>query len=114
QFIKPDCKLHARGRGSLTVRFITRRFIGDYDPTLEMIYRHMAVIDGEMVHFEILDTAGQVSSHRWLTPANTDRATSLAIGGHPCSSTSFNLSCLKYQLSCLSQKNDILESLPPK
>ena len=27
-----------------------------------MIYRHMAVIDGEMVHFEILDTAGQVSS----------------------------------------------------
>ncbi|XP_008940196.1 PREDICTED: ras-related and estrogen-regulated growth inhibitor-like, partial [Merops nubicus] len=43
----------------LTVRFITRRFIGDYDPTLEMIYRHMAVIDGEMVHFEILDTAGQ-------------------------------------------------------
>ncbi|XP_009890739.1 PREDICTED: ras-related and estrogen-regulated growth inhibitor-like [Charadrius vociferus] len=45
--------------GALTVRFITRRFIGDYDPTLEMIYRHMAVIDGEMVHFEILDTAGQ-------------------------------------------------------
>ncbi|KFV85766.1 Ras-related and estrogen-regulated growth inhibitor, partial [Struthio camelus australis] len=25
----------------------------------EMIYRHVAVIDGEMVHFEILDTAGQ-------------------------------------------------------
>ncbi|KAL8170114.1 UNVERIFIED_CONTAM: hypothetical protein K2H54_063550 [Gekko kuhli] len=24
-----------------------------------MIYRHTAVIDGEMVHFEILDTAGQ-------------------------------------------------------
>ncbi|KAM4899377.1 LOW QUALITY PROTEIN: ras-related and estrogen-regulated growth inhibitor-like [Sylvia borin] len=44
---------------ALTVRFITRRFIGDYDPTLEMIYRHVAVIDGEMVHFEILDTAGQ-------------------------------------------------------
>ncbi|XP_010074146.1 PREDICTED: ras-related and estrogen-regulated growth inhibitor-like [Pterocles gutturalis] len=47
------------GAGALTVRFITRRFIGDYDPTLEMIYRHVAVIDGEMVHFEILDTAGQ-------------------------------------------------------
>ncbi|XP_069660504.1 ras-related and estrogen-regulated growth inhibitor isoform X2 [Haliaeetus albicilla] len=49
----------AVGKTALTVRFITRRFIGDYDPTLEMIYRHMAVIDGEMVHFEILDTAGQ-------------------------------------------------------
>uniref|UniRef100_A0A8B9G5Z7 small monomeric GTPase n=1 Tax=Amazona collaria TaxID=241587 RepID=A0A8B9G5Z7_9PSIT len=48
------------GFHALTVRFITRRFIGDYDPTLEMIYRHVAVIDGEMVHFEILDTAGQV------------------------------------------------------
>ncbi|XP_041258128.1 ras-related and estrogen-regulated growth inhibitor-like isoform X5 [Onychostruthus taczanowskii] len=50
---QPDCV------AALTVRFITRRFIGDYDPTLEMIYRHVAVIDGEMVHFEILDTAGQ-------------------------------------------------------
>ncbi|XP_027751293.1 ras-related and estrogen-regulated growth inhibitor-like [Empidonax traillii] len=49
----------AVGKTALTVRFITRRFIGDYDPTLEMIYRHVAVIDGEMVHFEILDTAGQ-------------------------------------------------------
>lgn len=28
----------------------------------EMIYRHTAVMDGEMVHFEILDTAGQVRS----------------------------------------------------
>lgn len=35
-------------------------------PSPEMIYRHMAVIDGEMVHFEILDTAGQVSSHRFI------------------------------------------------
>ncbi|XP_033917463.1 ras-related and estrogen-regulated growth inhibitor-like [Melopsittacus undulatus] len=49
----------AVGKTALTVRFITRRFIGDYDPTLEMIYRHVAVIDGEMVHLEILDTAGQ-------------------------------------------------------
>lgn len=31
-------------------------------PPPEMIYRHVTVIDGEMVHFEILDTAGQVSS----------------------------------------------------
>ncbi|XP_053304500.1 ras-related and estrogen-regulated growth inhibitor-like [Spea bombifrons] len=49
----------AVGKTALTVRFITKRFIGDYDPTLEMIYRHTAAIDGEFVHFEILDTAGQ-------------------------------------------------------
>uniref|UniRef100_A0A8C3UV06 small monomeric GTPase n=1 Tax=Catharus ustulatus TaxID=91951 RepID=A0A8C3UV06_CATUS len=61
RLVKPSKRSQA-GVGALTVRFITRRFIGDYDPTLEMIYRHVAVIDGEMVHFEILDTAGQVSS----------------------------------------------------
>uniref|UniRef100_UPI00358EE028 ras-related and estrogen-regulated growth inhibitor-like isoform X2 n=1 Tax=Myxine glutinosa TaxID=7769 RepID=UPI00358EE028 len=44
---------------ALTVRFITRRFIGEYDPTLETIYQHSATVDGEVVHFEILDTAGQ-------------------------------------------------------
>ncbi|XP_030056994.1 ras-related and estrogen-regulated growth inhibitor isoform X1 [Microcaecilia unicolor] len=49
----------AVGKTAMTVRFITKRFIGEYDPTLEMIYRHSAVIDGEVVHFEILDTAGQ-------------------------------------------------------
>uniref|UniRef100_A0A8C5QHR2 small monomeric GTPase n=1 Tax=Leptobrachium leishanense TaxID=445787 RepID=A0A8C5QHR2_9ANUR len=49
----------AVGKTALTVRFITKRFIGDYDPTLEMIYRHTAAMDGEFVHFEILDTAGQ-------------------------------------------------------
>ncbi|NWH73010.1 RERG inhibitor, partial [Piaya cayana] len=31
-------------------------------PPAEMIYRHVALIDGEMVHFEILDTAGQEDS----------------------------------------------------
>ncbi|KAK1161614.1 ras-related and estrogen-regulated growth inhibitor-like isoform X1 [Acipenser oxyrinchus oxyrinchus] len=49
----------AVGKTAMTVRFITKRFIGEYDPTLETIYRHEAAISGEVVHFEILDTAGQ-------------------------------------------------------
>ncbi|XP_043923236.1 ras-related and estrogen-regulated growth inhibitor-like [Protopterus annectens] len=49
----------AVGKTAITVRFITRRFIGDYDPTLETIYRHAAIMEGEFVNFEILDTAGQ-------------------------------------------------------
>ncbi|XP_033101840.1 ras-related and estrogen-regulated growth inhibitor-like isoform X2 [Anneissia japonica] len=46
---------------ALTVRFITRRFIWEYDPTLEMTYRHRTFFASEMtpVDFEILDTAGQ-------------------------------------------------------
>ncbi|XP_012588241.1 PREDICTED: ras-related and estrogen-regulated growth inhibitor isoform X1 [Condylura cristata] len=47
-----DCK-------ALIVRFLTRRFIWEYDPTLESTYRHQANIDDEVVTMEILDTAGQ-------------------------------------------------------
>lgn len=47
------------GKTALTVRFITRRFIGDYDPTLEKIYTHKTCVDGELITFEILDSAGQ-------------------------------------------------------
>ncbi|XP_069764721.1 ras-related and estrogen-regulated growth inhibitor-like isoform X2 [Narcine bancroftii] len=49
----------AVGKTAITVRFITKRFIGEYDPTLETIYRHVSTVDGECVQFEILDTAGQ-------------------------------------------------------
>jgi hypothetical protein len=42
----------------MVVRFITRRFIGEYDST-ERIYKYEnAVIDNEIVNFEILDSAG--------------------------------------------------------
>lgn len=50
----------------MVVRFITRRFIGEYD-SAERIYKYEnAVIDSEIVNFEILDSAGltnQVSRH---------------------------------------------------
>ncbi|KAI4459916.1 ras-like family member 11 [Holotrichia oblita] len=42
----------------MVVRFITRRYIGEYDPTLEKVYAFHTVIDNEMVYFDILDTAG--------------------------------------------------------
>uniref|UniRef100_A0A8C1VBQ5 Ras-related and estrogen-regulated growth inhibitor n=1 Tax=Cyprinus carpio TaxID=7962 RepID=A0A8C1VBQ5_CYPCA len=44
---------------ALVVRFLTKRFIWEYDPTLESTYRHQANIDDETVGMEILDTAGQ-------------------------------------------------------
>ncbi|CAH0397476.1 unnamed protein product [Chilo suppressalis] len=46
------------GKSALVVRFITRRFIGEYDPNLEKVYTFQTVIDNEMVYFEILDSAG--------------------------------------------------------
>lgn len=45
----------------MVVRFITRRFIGEYDPNLEKIYSFSTIIDNEMVLFEILDAAGQLN-----------------------------------------------------
>lgn len=55
------------GKSALVVRFITKRFIGEYDPTLEKTYSYSTVIDNEMVYFEILDTAGQPHEAECLT-----------------------------------------------
>ncbi|CAL4065870.1 unnamed protein product, partial [Meganyctiphanes norvegica] len=46
------------GHKSLVVRYITRRYIGEYDPSLEKIYPHTALVDQETVAFDILDSAG--------------------------------------------------------
>ncbi|XP_054261750.1 ras-related and estrogen-regulated growth inhibitor [Macrosteles quadrilineatus] len=55
------------GKTALVVRFITRRYIGEYDPTLEKVYTFHTVMDNEMVYFEILDTAGQPHESECLT-----------------------------------------------
>ncbi|XP_065346226.1 ras-related and estrogen-regulated growth inhibitor-like protein isoform X1 [Cloeon dipterum] len=47
------------GKSALVVRFLTRRFIGEYDPTLEKMYTFNNTIDNEVANLEILDTAGQ-------------------------------------------------------
>lgn len=44
---------------ALIVRFITKRFIGEYDPTLEKVYTFHTIVGNDVVNFEILDTAGQ-------------------------------------------------------
>jgi len=51
------------GKTALTVRFMTNRFIGDYDPNLESIYYHTCFVDDCLVEFQVLDTAsGQNTS----------------------------------------------------
>ncbi|XP_064594621.1 ras-related and estrogen-regulated growth inhibitor-like [Liolophura sinensis] len=47
------------GKSALTVRFLTRRFIGDYDPLwVQKVYTCTRCVDGETITFEILDTVG--------------------------------------------------------
>ncbi|XP_049937764.1 ras-related and estrogen-regulated growth inhibitor isoform X1 [Schistocerca serialis cubense] len=55
------------GKSALVVRFITKRYIGEYDPTLEKVYHFQTVMDGEAVLFEILDTAGQSHESECVT-----------------------------------------------
>lgn len=45
---------------ALLVRFVTKKFIGDYDPNLEKMYTYQVSMESETANFEILDTAGYV------------------------------------------------------
>ncbi|KAK3789723.1 hypothetical protein RRG08_036016 [Elysia crispata] len=45
------------GKTAFTVRFITKRYIGDYAPNTEMLYTHKMVGSRDEVNLEILDTA---------------------------------------------------------
>lgn len=51
--------LFFRSFTAMVVRFITRRFIGDYD-SCERVYMYNTTIDNEIVNFEILDSTGQL------------------------------------------------------
>lgn len=55
------------GKSALTVRFLTQRFIGDYDPLLENTYSCSKCIDGDTTALEILDTAAQEENSRLET-----------------------------------------------
>jgi hypothetical protein len=43
---------------AFVVRFLTRRFIGDYDPKLERCYPVNTTFNGEHVMLELLDSGG--------------------------------------------------------
>ncbi|XP_074660963.1 ras-related and estrogen-regulated growth inhibitor-like [Tubulanus polymorphus] len=61
---EPDAKIvllgnNGVGKSAITVRYLTKRFIWEYDPSLECIYRHQDAVDNDNVTLEIFDTAGQ-------------------------------------------------------
>ncbi|KAL7633007.1 UNVERIFIED_CONTAM: hypothetical protein RMT77_016717 [Armadillidium vulgare] len=61
----PDSKLvvlgsPSVGKSAIVVRIMTGRFIWEYDPTLEAVYRYNTTVDDDQAIIEILDTAGMV------------------------------------------------------
>ncbi|XP_061195659.1 ras-related and estrogen-regulated growth inhibitor-like protein [Saccostrea echinata] len=49
------------GKSALTVRFMTKRFIGDYDSQIEAVYTKQCSLDGKTITVHILDTAWQAN-----------------------------------------------------
>uniref|UniRef100_A0A3Q0QZ12 small monomeric GTPase n=1 Tax=Amphilophus citrinellus TaxID=61819 RepID=A0A3Q0QZ12_AMPCI len=47
------------GKSALTVKFLTKRFITEYDPNLEDIYSSEEVVDQQPVMLKVMDTCDQ-------------------------------------------------------
>jgi len=45
------------GKSALTVRFLTKRYIGEYDHQPDTRYKHEMMVDGDPVIFELCDTS---------------------------------------------------------
>ncbi|TRY83708.1 hypothetical protein DNTS_018514 [Danionella cerebrum] len=61
------------GKSALTVKFLTKRFISEYDPSLEDTYTSEEVVDQQPVLVKVMDTAdqdGPMNCERYLSWAN--------------------------------------------
>uniref|UniRef100_A0A915CAN3 Ras-related protein R-Ras2 n=1 Tax=Parascaris univalens TaxID=6257 RepID=A0A915CAN3_PARUN len=47
------------GKSALTIQFVQRYFVSDYDPTIEDSYTKQCYVDDDICKLEVLDTAGQ-------------------------------------------------------
>ncbi|XP_029430879.1 ras-like protein family member 12 [Rhinatrema bivittatum] len=70
----PECNIallgcRGAGKSALTVKFLTKRFISEYDPNLEDIYTSEETVDQHPVLLKVMDTAdqdGPVNCERYL------------------------------------------------
>ncbi|XP_068457687.1 ras-like protein family member 12 [Clinocottus analis] len=61
------------GKSALTVKFLTKRFIGEYDPHLEDVYSSEETVDQLPVTVRVMDTCdqdGPLNSERYLSWAS--------------------------------------------
>ncbi|XP_062439556.1 ras-like protein family member 12 [Rhea pennata] len=69
-----ECRLallgcRGAGKSALTVKFLTKRFISEYDPNLEDTYASEELVDQQPVLLKVMDTAdedGPVNCERYL------------------------------------------------
>eukprot|EP01090_Pellita_catalonica_P007262 TRINITY_DN17871_c0_g1_i1.p1 TRINITY_DN17871_c0_g1~~TRINITY_DN17871_c0_g1_i1.p1 ORF type:complete len:231 (+),score=28.66 TRINITY_DN17871_c0_g1_i1:388-1080(+) len=58
------------GKSAITLQYISRKYISDYDPTIEDSFRKQVAFEDRVCILDILDTAGQEEykalRHQWL------------------------------------------------
>jgi len=52
------------GKSAIAVRLLTKRFIGEYDPNLEVTLKYVTKLNGEEIVAEIMDTAKDCDDNR--------------------------------------------------
>ncbi|KAI3377200.1 hypothetical protein L3Q82_009115 [Scortum barcoo] len=60
------------GKSALTVRFLTKRFISEYDPYLEDIYSTEEIVDQQPVTVRVMDTCDQPWASAFLVVYSID------------------------------------------
>lgn len=105
------------GKTALVVRFITKRYIGEYAHEAENRYKHEALVDGEPVLFEILDTCPRNENELPNTSELSQWADGILLVYSITDRKSFNYirrvkSCLQSEtpVQLVANKNDLVHS----
>jgi len=59
----------AVGKSAITCRYVFKKFLREYNCTIEDVFNHKTKIDGDIVELDILDTAG-MEDFRMVRDAN--------------------------------------------
>ncbi|OWR52778.1 ras-related and estrogen-regulated growth inhibitor like protein [Danaus plexippus plexippus] len=62
------------GKSAVVVRYLTKRYIGEYSSTGDFLYQHRVAFDGAVSEVEILDTSNCAVSYFIYRCLTTDRS----------------------------------------
>ncbi|XP_062068241.1 ras-like protein family member 11A [Lepus europaeus] len=73
-FLPKDIKLAVLGAGlvgksAMIVRFLTKRFLGDYEPNTGKLYSRLVYVEGDQLSLQIQDTPGGIQAQDGLSQA---------------------------------------------
>ncbi|NXI67871.1 RERGL protein, partial [Anseranas semipalmata] len=96
---------------ALTVRFLTRRFIGEYGH-MEFIYSHTLTVDGREVLFHIWDVPSSQADDGSSEEKRIQWADSFVLVYSICDRASFNMLPLKIQFIKAAKEGQSQEKVP--